>query len=111
VAKKQFEIALSRIAIDNIAALRRYDQQRVAAAIDNQLLHEPLHETKSRKQLHIEEGVLAFEYVSPLWEVRVGSFRIYYDVDEAAGVVNVRAVRRKPAHRTTEESFYENHDD
>ena len=111
MAKKLFEIALSRIAIDNIASLRPYDQRRVAAAIDEQLLHEPLRETRNRKQLHVEEGVLPFEHVMPLWEVRIGSIRIYYDVDEADGVVNVRAVRVKALHRTTEGSFYENRND
>ena len=108
MAKKRFDIALSRVAVENIASLRQFDQKRVAAAIDKQLLHAPLVATKNRKQLHIEEGVLPFEYVLPLWEVRVGNFRIYYDVEEAAEVVNIRAVRSKPTHRTTERSFHEN---
>jgi mRNA-degrading endonuclease RelE of RelBE toxin-antitoxin system len=111
VAKKRFEIALSKTAIDNITSLRRFDQNRVAAAIDKQLLDEPLVGTRNRKQLHVEEGVLPFEYVVPLWEIRVGDLRVYYDVEEIRGVVNVRAVRRKLPHKTTERSFDENSDD
>jgi hypothetical protein len=30
-------------------------------------------------------------------------YRVFYDVDDAAGRVIVRAVRRKPPHKTTEE--------
>ena len=44
-----------------------------------------------------------WEHVEPIWELSVGEYRVFYDVDEAAMVVNIRAIRRKPAHRTTEE--------
>jgi mRNA-degrading endonuclease RelE of RelBE toxin-antitoxin system len=39
----------------------------------------------------------------PIWELRVGEYRVFYDVSPEAKVVYVRAVRRKPPHRTTEE--------
>jgi mRNA-degrading endonuclease RelE of RelBE toxin-antitoxin system len=41
--------------------------------------------------------------VQPVWELRVGEYRVFYDVDEVGGQVVVRAVRRKPPHKTTEE--------
>jgi len=41
--------------------------------------------------------------VVPIWELRVGEFRVFYDVDEEAQTVFVRAVRHKPPHKTTEE--------
>jgi hypothetical protein len=44
-----------------------------------------------------------FEAVAPVWQLSVGEHRIFYDVSADAGKVYVRAVRRKPAHRTTEE--------
>jgi hypothetical protein len=44
-----------------------------------------------------------WEHVPPVWELRIGELCVFYDVDEAAQVVSVRAVRHKPAHRTTEE--------
>jgi hypothetical protein len=44
-----------------------------------------------------------FEAVAPVWQLSVGEHRIFYDVSADAEKVHVRAVRRKPAHRTTEE--------
>jgi mRNA-degrading endonuclease RelE of RelBE toxin-antitoxin system len=61
---------------------------------------QPLVETKNRKAL--ENPPASFEYESPLWELRVGDFRIFYDVDEAAEVVYIRAIREKPPHAATE---------
>ncbi len=45
----------------------------------------------------------SFEAVPPIWELRVGEYRIFYDVDEDEKKVYVRAIRRKPPHKTTEE--------
>ena len=39
----------------------------------------------------------------PIWELRVGDYRVFYDVAPAEQVVYVRAVRRKPAGKTTED--------
>jgi len=39
----------------------------------------------------------------PIWELRVGAYRVFYDVSEEEKVVYVRAVRKKPAGTTTEE--------
>jgi hypothetical protein len=38
-----------------------------------------------------------------IWELRVGEHRIFYDVSEAERIVYVRAIRRTPPGRTTEE--------
>jgi len=39
----------------------------------------------------------------PIWELRVGRFRVFYDIAEEARVVLVRAVREKPPGKTTKE--------
>ena len=39
----------------------------------------------------------------PVWELRVGEYRVFYDVDDTEHVVTVRAIRHKPPHATTEE--------
>lgn len=44
-----------------------------------------------------------FEATPPVWELRVGQPRVYYDIDEAQKKVYVRAIRRKAPHKTTEE--------
>ncbi len=38
-----------------------------------------------------------------MWEMRMGEYRVFYDVDDAERRVVIRAVRRKPPHATTEE--------
>ena len=43
------------------------------------------------------------EHVPPIWQLRIGDHRAFYDVDEVTRVVFVRAVGRKPPHATTEE--------
>ncbi len=40
---------------------------------------------------------------APIWELRVGDYRVFYDVADEERVVYIRAVRKKPAGRTTEE--------
>ena len=39
----------------------------------------------------------------PVWELRIGEYRVFYDIDEAARLVSVLAVREKPPHAPTEE--------
>lgn len=41
--------------------------------------------------------------MEPVWELRVGEYRVFYDVDEATAIVYIRAIRHKPPHKTTEE--------
>jgi len=45
----------------------------------------------------------SWEHVPPIWELRVDEYRVFYDVDEKAAGVVIRAIRHKPAHVTTEE--------
>ena len=44
-----------------------------------------------------------FEQVPPIWELRVGSFRVFYDADDANQQVHIRAVRHKGQTQTTED--------
>lgn len=81
--------------------MRPFDRKPVLAAIERQLTTEPAVEGRNRKQL--VNLVPPFEATPPVWELRVGEFRVFYDVDEARKKVVIRAVRRKPPHKTTEE--------
>jgi hypothetical protein len=69
--------------------------------IDVQLKIEPHWETRNRKQL---VGLVPpWDHVPPVWELRLGDFRVFYDVDEPSNVVVVRAIRRKLPSQTTED--------
>lgn len=57
-----------------------------------QLRHEPGVETRNRKRLRPNP-------LSP-WELRVGSLRVYFDIDEPSRLVTVRAVGlKRPGNR------------
>jgi len=84
-----------------LAALRPFDRNPVLDAIDEQLTFQPLQEMRNKKVLL---GLVPpWEYVLPVRELRVGDYRVFYDVDETTNVVVVRAVREKPADKRTEE--------
>jgi mRNA-degrading endonuclease RelE of RelBE toxin-antitoxin system len=69
--------------------------------IERQLKNAPLTPTRNRKLL--ENLIPPWEAVPPIWELRIGDYRVFYDVSEADSLVYVRAVRRKPRGKTTEE--------
>jgi hypothetical protein len=64
-------------------------------------VHQATVATRNRKVLPVLEASFAFD--PPLWELRVGDFRVFYDVDEESQTVSVRAIRDKPPHATSEE--------
>jgi mRNA-degrading endonuclease RelE of RelBE toxin-antitoxin system len=97
-----YAVEIADVARLELVGLPPHVKPAIADAIDQQLVHEPLVPTRNRKPLK-NEVKAAFPYVPPLWEVRVGEYRIFYDVDTAGGVVNVRSVRHKPPGRTTAE--------
>jgi mRNA-degrading endonuclease RelE of RelBE toxin-antitoxin system len=96
-----FEIIVHEAAVEELEALRMFDQRIIVDAIGEQLKHQPTVPTRRRKSLGAL--ALAFENVPPLWELRVGHFRVFYDVDKASNCVHVRAVRRKEPRQRTED--------
>ena len=64
----------------------------VLDGVDEQLVHEPMVETRNRKPMR----------PNPLapWELRIGNLRVYYDVEkEPEPVVHIRAVGIKERNR------------
>jgi len=73
---------------DHFRALTARDRTTALAAINRQLLHEPLKEARHRKPLRPNP-------IAP-WELRVGQLRVFYEVVGAeSGVVRILAVGRK----------------
>ena len=96
-----YEIFLTNPAIDELKSIRVFDRRRIVGEIKTQLPHEPTVETRHRKSLG--SATPGFEHVAPVWEFRVGDFRVFYDVNEPERRVYVRAVRHKAPNQTTEE--------
>jgi mRNA-degrading endonuclease RelE of RelBE toxin-antitoxin system len=73
--------------------------KRIVDAVDEQLSHEPERPTSHKKTMRPEK--LPFAHLEPVWQLSVGEYRVFYDVAE--DVVSIRAIRRKPGHKTTKE--------
>jgi mRNA-degrading endonuclease RelE of RelBE toxin-antitoxin system len=94
-----FEVRLARGALADLRRLRAHDRARVAE-IRRCLTSHPQEPSRNRKEL--TPLAPPWEHVPPVWELRVGDHRVFYDVDAPARQVVVRAVRRK-ARSTTKE--------
>lgn len=79
-----YEIDLTAEARDDLKALRKADQVTVVSALDDQLTHRPTQETRNRKKLR----------PNPIaeWDLRIGQFRAFYNVDEEAQTVSIEAI-------------------
>jgi len=96
-----FEVEIHEAAVAELKALRRYDRNRILDDIEEQLTREPNRVTQRKKILEALEP--PWDRLGPVWQLSVGDFRVFYDVVEANRLVIVRAVRKKPAHRSTED--------
>jgi mRNA-degrading endonuclease RelE of RelBE toxin-antitoxin system len=95
-----YTIELSESAAADLIALRAFDRARVVTEIEKELSWHPTIATRHRKMLR--ELRPAWEHVPPLWQLRIGEHRVFYDVDEVAHVVYVRRVIRKGTKTTGE---------
>src|SRR5262245_37532140 len=95
-----YGIELSQSATADLVALRAFDRARIVAQIRAELAMSPTMPARHRKMLR--ELRPAWEHVPPLWQMRVGDFRVFYDVDEAQRTVYVRRVIRKGTKTTGE---------
>lgn len=82
-----YRIELTAKALADVAALKAFDRKRVMDGIAAQLVNDPTLETGNRKRLR--PNALAE------WELRIGIFRVFYDVPSANNLVKVVAVGYK----------------
>lgn len=96
-----YRIEFAENVFDDLKQMRAFERRQILDEIDVQLQHEPLKQTRNRKPL---VGLSpSWEHVPPIWELRVGEWRVFYDVSSADALVMVRAIRHKPPNRRTEE--------
>ena len=86
-----YEIRFASSAKRHLQGFSVGERTVILAAIEAQLSHEPLVETRNRKRLR----------PNPLapWELRVRSIRVFYDVDQP-GMVTVLAIGAKRGNRS-----------
>jgi mRNA-degrading endonuclease RelE of RelBE toxin-antitoxin system len=86
-----FWIEFTPEAVEDLWTFRRYDQQRIVEGIKGQLPHQATTPSRNRKRLRPNQ--LAE------WELRIGDFRVFYDVDEAQALVKIEAIGYKEGSR------------
>jgi len=91
----------NKTVINSLKNLRSFERRRILDSIDSQLRNEPGVRTKHRKP--VIDLIPPWEYGGLVWELSIGEYRVFYDLDAAAKIVHIRAIRHKPPHKTTEE--------
>src|SRR5438094_752977 len=79
-----FDVVFTESALADLRFLKKAGQKVVLAAIEQQLVREPLVQTRNRKPLRPND--------LSSWEARIGSHRVFYDVDEVARKVTIKAM-------------------
>ncbi len=96
-----YEIRFAEDVETDLKKLSAYHRRTVLDAIERQLRSEPTTSTRNRKPL--ASLIPPWTAEPPIWELRVGEYRVFYDISEEEPVVIVRAIRKKPRGKTTEE--------
>jgi len=95
-----YTIKFVELSLEDLQRLRVVDRGRILNAVEEKLRLEPARQDRRRKVL---VGLVPpWDQVRPVWQLRVGEFRVFYDVDEEQEAVIVRAVRRKGRKMTEE---------
>nr|VFJ47621.1 MAG: ParE toxin of type II toxin-antitoxin system, parDE [Candidatus Kentron sp. FM]VFJ52365.1 MAG: ParE toxin of type II toxin-antitoxin system, parDE [Candidatus Kentron sp. FM]VFK07721.1 MAG: ParE toxin of type II toxin-antitoxin system, parDE [Candidatus Kentron sp. FM] len=96
-----FTIEYAEGVVTDLRNIRTYERTRILDSIEAQLKHEPTKPARNRKMIF---GLTPpWEYTEPVWELRIGAYCAFYDVDGEMSVVTIRAIRHKPPHKTTED--------
>jgi len=93
-----FVILYDEAAEDDLRGFRAFEVRRILDEVEAQLVREPMQPTRRRKLL--ENLVPTWGSIGPVWQLRVGGFRVFYEVAEDQRRVIVRAIRRKGRSRT-----------
>ena len=79
-----FEVTFTQSALRDLHFLRTVEQRLVVAGIERESAAEPLRETRNRKPLRPND--------LSAWELRLGRFRVFYDVEEEERLIRIKAI-------------------
>ena len=82
-----FDVRFTASALDDLRVFKKADQNVVLDGVEKQLTTTPLAPTRNRKAFRPND--------LSAWELRVGEYRVFYDVDETGATVTVKAVGKK----------------
>ena len=82
-----YQIEFTEEAERHLLSFRAHDRQIIVDAVKDHLTHQPTTPTRRRKRM--KENILA------KWELRVGEFRVFYNVEDERVTVVVVAIGTK----------------
>ena len=86
-----FHIAFTLSALDDISWFRKRERTIIFDITEEQLTHQPNVETRNRKKLRPNQRAE--------WELRIGKYRVFYDVDIEASAIEVKMVGYKEGNK------------
>ena len=96
-----YRIEIVPEALEELDRVPPFYRRMIEKMVGKRLRQEPDRLSKNCKRL--DPLVASFAHEPPLWELRVGEWRVFYDLDEESRLVIVRSIRKKPKGKTTEE--------
>jgi mRNA-degrading endonuclease RelE of RelBE toxin-antitoxin system len=95
-----YEIRFAEGAVADLEELPANRRGSVVDAIERHLSSAAAIPSRSRKEL---QGLIPpWDQVRPVWQLRVGEYRVFYDVDRDHRLVIIQAIRRKGGKTTGE---------
>lgn len=82
-----YDIEYSQDTLEDLQWFRKNEQNMIIDGIERQLRYEPTVETRNRKQMRLNE--------TAEWELRIGDFRVLYNVDGQVRIVEVQRIGEK----------------
>jgi mRNA-degrading endonuclease RelE of RelBE toxin-antitoxin system len=79
-----YEIEFTPEALEDLKSLKKFERQEIIEGIETQLRYEPTVETRNRKKLRPNDIAE--------WELRIGKFRVLYNVEDEVFIVSIEAV-------------------
>jgi mRNA-degrading endonuclease RelE of RelBE toxin-antitoxin system len=83
----EYQIEITEDAKADLSYFKPYERKEILIGIKKQLIYEPLKETRNRKKLRDNP-------IAP-WELRVGKYRIFYEVENDIVAVIIISVGLK----------------
>lgn len=91
IRSSRFRFELTSEADEDLSFFSKSERRFILQAVESLLAFEPSGQSRNRKRLRPNELAR--------WELRVGNFRVFYDVDEEERVVRIRGFGWKDRNR------------
>jgi mRNA-degrading endonuclease RelE of RelBE toxin-antitoxin system len=83
-----YEIGFTPEAVQDLRYFKKFEQNIIIDAIQTQLPYEPATETRNRFRRNPPDIAE--------WELRIGVFRVFYNVDNLVQIVSIERIAEKP---------------